>query len=114
MRHTSTEGTAAKPACKDAHQKEESEDLPSKRRKIMEDDLDEDNVLAEFDPSSLTESKEGTCKVLQMIAKYLSKHLRRAFKKTKREVMSCEHPCPDSVSQGRQRVCGKSFPQEIQ
>jgi len=92
MQHTSTKGTATKPACKDAHQQEELEDLPSKRQKIMEDDLDEDYALAEFNSTSLTESKEGTCKVPQMIAKYLSKHLRRALTKTKWEVMSCEHP----------------------
>ena len=71
--HTSTKDTTAKPACKDAYQQEELEDPPSKRWKITEDDLHEDHVLAEFNPSSLTEPKEGKCKVLQMMAKYLSK-----------------------------------------
>ena len=100
--HTSTKNAMAKTVYRDAHQQNKGEEEPpAKRQRMKEDDqsdLDGDHVLLEFDPSSLTEPKEGTCKVPQMMAKYLGKHLRRALPKEEREAMSREHPRPDVES----------------
>jgi len=47
--------------------------------------------MMDFNPSSFTESKNGVCKVPEMMAKYLIKYFRQALQKPKLDEMLCNY-----------------------
>ena len=52
-------------------------------------------TVAYFDPASLVQSKEGTCKVSSQMRKYLNQHMKRCLSKEERDALFKEHPRPD-------------------
>ena len=74
VEHTFSKNARAKSAHTDTQQEEDSPplgELPSKKRKITDDQSGSERYhVMDFDPSSLVDAKEGTCKVPQMMAKY--------------------------------------------
>ena len=89
----------------------------TKKRRLAESEPEEG--LANFDPSSLVKTKEGTFRAPQAIEKYLNKHLKRCLSKEEREAIFKEHPKPDldsSVPPKADRYMidflGKHFPKE--
>ena len=89
----------------------------TKKRRLAESEPEEG--LANFDPSSLVKTKEGTFRAPQAIEKYLNKHLKRCLSKEEREAIFKEHPKPDLDSSMPPKAdrymidfLGKHFPKE--